>query len=412
VNQEDPRMKFKVAKRDLDTALRVVSHTVAAGSGDISCHYLFRAKSENRVEVLAYNGRVFSSCPMPAAFEGETGKPFTVEAKRVNMLLEALRDDSVLDFSDNGAGEITVGAGRGEVTLSGLDPQRFPFWDDILGTKATKTASIAAERLSAAIAHSKTFIFEDDAKTPQFCVAEVRDGCLLSTDLVAVSIVKMGGLENSALRIFGKDSAPILSFLGTFKVKPEKTTEKTEEGKPADGKTEAAVEPEVEIWESEKAMFLKRGDGAVFGESKFDKRFPDFKVDWEAKDDYWVEIAKDEVKSATKFLSSGAAQEDTTLRFQIRPGKVVFTMKSATNGKPMSYDLPVETQGQRDEIENELPESGFAVSSDYILRLLGACVGDKVRFGIAKRDKWGWIRVQDERGPDRYVTTVTWKKIA
>jgi DNA polymerase III sliding clamp (beta) subunit (PCNA family) len=384
-----------------------VSHTVAAGTGDISGHYLFRAKNENRVEVLAYNGRVFSSCPMPAAFTGETGKPFTVEAKRVNTLLGALKDDAVLDFSDNGSGEITVGAGRGEITLSGLDPQRFPFWDDILETKSTKTASISAERIAAAISHSKTFIFEDDAKTPQFCVAEVRDGCLLSTDLVAVSIVKMGGLENSSLRIFGKDSAAILSFLGTFKAKSEKA-EKTEEGKP----TPEVVEPEVEIWENEKAMFLKRGDGAVFGESKFDKRFPDFKVDWTAEDDYWVELTKDEVKSAVGFLSSGAAQEDTTLRIQIRPGKVVFSMKSSANGKPMSYDLPVESQGQKEKIESELPESGFAVSNVYILRLLGACVGDKVRFGIAKRKDWGWIRVQDERGPDHYVTTVTWKKIA
>ena len=60
----------------------------------------------------------------------------------------------------------------------------------------------------------------------------------------------------------------------------------------------------------------------------------------------------------------------------------------------------------------DLPEGGFPVSNLYILSLLGACVGTTVKFGVARRGKGGWIRVQDDRGPDTFLTTVGWLKVA
>jgi len=277
-------MNLVVAKRDLESALKVVSHTVSMGGSDISSHYLFRQLSPKTLEVLSYNGRVFSSCPVVAAFEGDDGKSFTVEAKRVHWLLEAVPDDAVLKISHNGTGEVSVSTARGKNIFASLDPDLFPYWDENLKGSG-KTATIASERLNAALTHAKSFIYGDDAKSPQLCVAEFRKGCLFSTDQMAVSIVKVDGMEESEIRIFGKDAAAVVAFLSTFK----KGTSPVEKSEKSDEKAKPESEV-VEIWESEKAMYLRRKDGAVFGEARSTNRFPDLTVDWASEDDHWVDL--------------------------------------------------------------------------------------------------------------------------
>lgn len=394
-------MNLVVAKRDLESALKVVSHTVSMGGGDISSHYLFRQSAPRAMEVLSYNGRVFSSCPVVAAFEGDDGKSFTVEAKRVHWLLEAVPDDAVLKISHNGSGEVAISTARGKNIFASLDPDLFPYWDEVL-KGSVKTATVSSERLNAALTHAKSFIYGDEAKSPQLCVAEFRKGCLFSTDQMAVSIVKVAGMEESEVRIFGRDAASVVSFLSTFKTKgaPEKSDEK--------GKVEADL---VEVLENDKAMFLRRKDGAVFGESKFTGRFPDLTVDWNSEDDHWVDLPKSEVASAVKFLAAGAKWEDTVLRVDVQPGLVALSMTSAS-GKPISLDVKVIAQGSRSEEAPTLPEGGFPVHNSYIMNLLTSCTGETVRFGITKKGKGGWIRVRDSRGEDIYLTTVAWLKTA
>lgn len=378
-------MNFSVSKRDLDSALKVVSHTVSMGGSDISSHYLFRqtAPGSKTLEVLAYNGRVFSSCPVVASFE-EEGKPFTVEAKRVHYLLGAVADDAVLKVSSTGSGEVVIGAGKGKNVFASLDPDLFPYWDEVLGS-STKTATISADRLNSAFSHAKSFIYDQEAKAPHLCVAEFRKGCLYATDQMAVSIIKVDGMEESSIRIFGKDMGAVTAFLSTFK----------------DG--------DVEVMEDDRAMFLKRGDGAVFGESRYGSRFPDIAVDWSIEDDYWVDLPKSEVSNAIKFLAAGARWDDTLLRMSVGDDHMALSM-NATNGKRVTLEVKTLAMGTRGKDVPQLPEDGFPVSNVYVTNLLESHSSDTIRFGISKKGKGGWIRVKDERGKDIYLTTVAWLK--
>jgi len=404
-------MNFTVAKRDLEVALKVVSHTVSPGGTDISSHYLFRQAGPKTLELLSYNGRVFASCPVVAAFEGE-GKSFTIEAKRIRWLLDAVPDDAVLKIASNGSGEVVISTAKGKNVFASLDPELFPYWDEVL-KGCGKTATVSADRLNAAFTHAKSFIYGDESKAPSLCVAEFREGHLFSTDQMAVSIVKIAGMEESAIRVFGKeDSSALIAFLSTFKVKAEKASTisgEDEEKAPKPSEPEA----EVEVWECEKALFLKRKDGAVFGESKFASRFPDLTVNWGAlEDDHWVDLPKAEVMSAVKFLAAGAKWEDTVLKMDVRKKGVVVLSMTSANGKPISLEIQTKEQGARDEAVLALPDGGFPVSNTYLLNLLNSVSGDVVRFGITTKGKGGWIRVKDERGPDTYLTTVAWLKLA
>lgn len=376
-------MKIKVAKRDLETALKVVSNTVAMGGSDISAHYLFR-KTERGVEVLSYNGRVFSSCPISAQSEGE-GDSFTVEAKRIRFLLDAVAEDAVLEMSCNGT-ETQVSTGRGKNTFASLDPSLFPFWDEVLD-QSKKTAQVAADRLNAAFAHAKTFIYDQEAKAPHLCVAEFKKGCLYSTDQIAVSIIKVSGMEDSSIRVFNKDIASVISFLSTIKDK------------------------DVEVFEHDRALFFKRHDGAVFGESRYASAFPDIAVDWTIEDDHWVDIPKQDVASAVKFLASGARWDDTLLRMTINAAEksVVFSM-AAANGKPIAVEVKALEVGRKSDDVPELPSDGFPISNVYVSNLIERHSTETVRIRISRKGKGGWIRVRDERGEDTYLTTVAWLK--
>lgn len=399
-------MKIKVAKLDLEDALRVVSQTVS-GDDDISGHYLFRpSETPKRVEILSLNRRVFSMCPMVAEFlDEEDRKSFTVEAKRVSLLLEGLKSDSTITFASNG-GEVVVNAGRGKLSFSSLNPDTYPFWDEVFKNQAEKRAVLSAERLQAALGHAKRFIYNDESKSPQLCVTEIKSGQLYSTDLAAVSIIKMTGLEEATFRIFGTDLKAVGAYLSTFKTKKEEKKEGSAEAKTS------SPELDVEVWESEKALFLRRNDGAIFGESKFDKAFPNLVVDWNTTDDFKVKIAKEEVSSAAKFLRSAASYTDDVLKFDLTEDRLVFRMTPA-NGKKDSLEVEVPFLERWETSSPDrlaLPEGGFPVSNNYVIALLDACVGDTVQFGISRKAKTGWIRVEDKRGEDTYLTTVAWLK--
>lgn len=379
-------MIFNVSKRDLETAIKVVNNTVSLGGSDISSHYLFRQTEpgSKTLEILSYNGRVFSSCPVVASFE-EEGKPFTIEAKRVHALLEAVADDAVLKVEGSGAGETAISVGKSKQVFASLDPDLFPYWDTNLA-KATNPTTISAERLSAALAQSKAYVYDQEAKAPHLCVAEFRKGCLYATDQMAVSLIKFDGLDNTNIRIFGKDIGSVISFLSTFK------------------------DDSVEILEEDKAMFLKRKDGAIFGETRFASRFPDIAVDWNVEDDHWVDLPKGEAINAVKFLAAGAKWGDSLLKMTLDDKGFVTLSMSAANGKPITVEVKTLGQGKRSEDVPALPVEGFPVSNSYILKVWEQFSGETIRFGISKKGKGGWIRVKEERGKDLYLTTVAWFK--
>ncbi len=372
---------MNINSSDLEAALKVVRTTVGSSS-DISSHYVFRTLGEG-LEVLSYDGSGFSSCIVPHTKVEETVS-FTVEARRLHAILATVGANQVLDIivADSGVGIRTT---RGKpVPFYSLDPTLFPFWDDVL-SGAKLTVKVSADRLFAALTHAKQFIFDQESKAPHLCVAEFRKGILYSTDNAGVSLVKMPGMEASSLRVYVKDLRDVLSFLATAKG------------------------TDVELLESDRASFIRRADGAVFGETVFAHRFPDFPVDWSLEDDQSWSIFQEELLGSLKLLQSGAKTDEPRVRFQRVGDEVVISMTDPS-GKLMSQSIPMVEFVQREGGITDMPV--FAVADSYIIKLLNGNDNSKVTLGVTKREKGGWVRIRDVRGVDTYLTTIAWLKLA
>lgn len=375
---------MNINSSDLETALKVVRTTVGSSS-DISSHYVFRSREEG-LEVLSYDGSAFSSCLVPHTKVEETVS-FTVEARRLHAILGTVGANQVLDIivADSGVG---IRTSRGKpVPFYSLDPTLFPFWDDVL-SGAKLTVKVSADRLFAALTHAKQFIFDQESKAPHLCVAEFRKGILYSTDNAGVSLVKMPGMEASSLRVYVKDLGNVLSFLATAKGQ------------------------DVELLESDRASFIRRADGAVFGETVFAHRFPDFPVDWSLEDDQSWGIFQEELLGSLKLLQSGAKTDEPRVRFQRvgeGAGELVISMTDPS-GKLMSQSIPMVDFSQREGGITDMPV--FAVADSYIIKLLNGNDNSKVTLGVTKREKGGWVRIRDVRGVDTYLTTIAWLKLA
>lgn len=375
-------MNISINSTDLENALKVVRITVGSSS-DISSHYVFRAR-DGKLEVLSYDGRTFASCIVPHTATTEDAS-FTVEARRIHVLLDNVGANQALDVSTAEGGEVTVKAARGKVTFSSLDPSLFPYWDDVLAG-ARVTAKIAAERLHAAFATSRQFIFDQEARAPHLCVAEFRNGVLHSTDQMAVSLVKMPGTEECGLRVFVKDLPNVLAFLATAKG------------------------DDVEVLESDRASFIRRADGAVFGETVFAHRFPDINVDWALEDDQTWDLFQEELLAGIGLLQSGAKLDEPRVRFQRNGTTEVVLSMTSVGGKPLPLSIPLVDFKQKDGGVTDMPV--FAITDAYVSKMLNGNSNTKIRLGVTKKGAGGWVRLRDDRGPDTYLTTVAWLKNA
>ena len=372
---------MNINSTDLEIALKVVRVTVGTSS-DIASHYVFRSRG-GKLEVLSYDGRTFSSCFVPNTTTTEE-LSFTVEARRIHVLLDNVGANQPLELSYSEGGEVTVKASRGKVTFSSLDPSLFPYWDDVL-TGAASTATVGADRLHSALSNARQFIYDQESKNPALCVAEFRNGVLHSTDQMAVSLVKMPGMEACKLRVFVKDLPNVLSFLVTAKGE------------------------DVEILESDRASFLRRPTGAVFGEAVFAHRFPDINVDWALEDDQSWDIFQEELLAGIGFLQSGAKLDEPRVRFQRDENRVNLSMTSVS-GKALPLTIPLVEFKQKEGGVTEMPV--FAITDAYVSKILNGNGNTKVRLGVSKKGAGGWVRVRDDRGPDTYLTTVAWLKNA
>lgn len=376
-------MKFSVIKEELEVALKVASATVTTSGSDITTHYLFKPDDGHPgfVDIRSQNARVFSSTPLPVKYEDDSRVIFTIEAKRLNQLLGAIGVNHIqFDVSE---GEIKVTAGAGTNIFSSLDPNNFR-WEDLI-SQGTVTAKIPAKKLHDALNVAKQFVSDQEARTPQLCVAEFREGCLYSTDQAAVSVVRVQGMEKSKLRLHGKDIPPVLSFLATIKDKGE-----------------------VEIFECDRAVIFRREDEAIMGSMLFQARFPDLKVDWDIEDDHWWEMSKGEVETGIKFLSAGAEQEDTRLILEaISDTELKLRMKSLSK-KDISTKAKMFNRGDKTGTTSALPEGGFPLAYPYLTKVLSYYSEDKVKMGITAKNKGGWVRLRNTREGNDYLTILAW----
>ena len=382
-------MKIEVAKRDLEEALQVVSHSMSAGGGDLSTHFLFRVTPGEtaKAEVRTHSGRLYAGCPFVATVTESQFTAFTIEGKRLQSWMRSV-PDAVLVFEFDGK-NTTAKSPKGTQRFGSLDPQGFPHWDINLST-AKSTATLSAARLAEALGYCRRFASDEESRSPQLCVCEVCNGVMCSTDKIAGTYLTVRGLEESTMRVHVKDVAAVLSFLG-------------------------AISGTVEVLEHKHHTFFRRGDGAICGESRFLADFPRTRKPPVTDLHEWTFPVAD-LKSSIPFLVSGAEWEDTRLRFipsEQEDGTVMLSMLNTTG---VTTEVPVvcsEMKSGQDAVP--VPKDGFVVAHPSLVKVLAPYTEGNVRIGINPREKSGYLRVVETKEPeagqtegDQYVTIIAW----
>ena len=382
-------MRFKVAKQDLDSALQVVNASLSGSGTGIETHYVFRRTGPDDagkygISVLTNSGLISASCPLIVAVEDEgTATEFTVEGGRLKQFLDAV-PDTVLTFTfDDKDKETLVRAVRAKQSYPSLAPDFRYDWGELL-EEAKLTATVPAERLAGSLSYSRRFAAPENAKRPELSVCEVREGILYSTDQKGVTLVRMNGMAESNLRVHAKDVGGFLGFLSTC------------EGS------------DVEVLEHDRKLILRRHDGAVFAESRFEAEFPGFEVDMDEEDHHKWTLSKSDVVNGIKVLTSGSADKDNRLHLALgkEDGEVILSMVT-TNGKNTEY--PIQNV-EMDSIEDSppIPPEGFFIDHFCLSKVLSSWKDDEITLGSNVKGARGLTRVGVELNGDKYLTILAW----
>ena len=189
------------------------------------------------------------SVPVLAEGQAPAEVAWTVEAGRLGGLLRRVKDSTVTLSFDSSRSVSAVSVGSSDVEFVSLDPSAFPFWEHVF-PEASLTARLSAKRLASALRFSNRFTSNGETEKPELCVSEVHEGLLYSGDMKVVATVRVAGLESATFRVFCQHVRPLAKFLGS------------------------CGDDEVELLENEQALFVRRADGAVFGEAKYQFKFP------------------------------------------------------------------------------------------------------------------------------------------
>jgi len=380
-------MKMQVAKRDLEAALQVVTNSLNTSGSDISAHIVFRVQGDG-VELLTFAGRLISSAPVKCVVDAREAKAFTVEGARLIQWVGAVGDEAIDLNYDTEKKVVTAKAPKGAMEFQTLDPEGFPYWDAIW-PDVTEKATCKGDRLAAAVAYAKQFVFDKETKRPELCLIECRDGLISATDQKSITLVEVPGLSESALRIHKNDAPAVIRFLGT------------------------CGDTDVTLMEHDRYFIFKRADGAVFGETRFNAKYPPLVIDRDAENPIWWKVSTKEFLAAIPFLTSGAEKKDTRL-FVDRPdpdGPLRVGMKAMT-GSMMAIDVSVIESGKTGDpkVESDLPPGGFCVDFKDIEKVLGGWSQEAAIFGVHIRGTNGYVRFREERDGVDYTTVCAWLK--
>ena len=388
-------MKIEVAKQDLEAVFAVVASSLEASGKGISSHFLFRRREEDssKVEVLSYSNSVFSLCPLTARVSDSDFQEFTVEGKSLKGMVSCMADDKALTIEFDGS-QVSVQSSEGIATLPTKDPVKWLRWDKSF-KEAKHTVTMPAARLAEALKYASKFTADDNSKNLGLCLCEAMEGIIYATDKMSAAMLTVEGLDKSAMRIHSKDMSNILGFLSSIK-------------------------DDVEILEHEKAVFFRRGDGAIYGETRFDAVIPKFKRPSD-QDHYTWTVRKKDLERGIQFLAFAAEEKDDRLHFD-RPdsdGPVKMSMLSKTKTMA-SWDIEVLASESQDDAP-PFPDKGFVVSPFNLVEVLKLWKEDEATFGLNVRFdkdgnyKGGYIRFVSKKytddkgeGGDEYLSIVAW----
>ena len=370
-------MQILVAKNDLTAALQTAAIAMATAGGDFTSHFLFRAKGSH-AEVLTTNNRVFATVPFVCTVTGDLTETFTVEGWRLRQWLGGVADGTVtLDF--DGA-VVTARSGRGAIRYKSYDPSKFPLWDETL-EQAVQVAEVEAERLHSALAYAKLSISDQENRSPAISVMENKDGSLFATDQSVVAVIAVTGLDESKLRVHGKDAPDLLAFLSGQKGE------------------------KIKVLEHDRCLILQRTDGTLFGVARPTAGFPNLNIDRDAVEPTNFTINCADMIESIAQLSSAAAVDDRRIRFRYdaEDGKIVLSVASSADGEDALSIVCTDADGM-----DLIPDTGFVLSHVYISKIISHFGSETLRFGVNKKGRGGWVRFSHEKLGDKYLSVAVW----
>lgn len=248
-----------------------------------------------------------------------------------------------------------------------LDPKKYPYWDQTL-TSAKLVATVPASGLRRAFSWARLFVSEEESRRPDLCVFESKKGTIFATNQRGAALVTVPSMEKSTLRVHGKEAAALIGFLDTI----------------ADG--------DVEVLECDRALYLRRSDGAVFGEYRHNVTFPDnLKMGQITSDPQWWEVPVQDLDQSIQFLKSGADDKDNRLRFKEGPnGSVTLEMARVFGDTHAVQSVPCES-GSEEEAP-PLQKGGFLLDHIELKKVLAINEDETLRFGVHQRKRSGFVR--------------------
>jgi hypothetical protein len=310
-------MKIEISKNDLKETLDIANATLGSGS-DITSHFFFEKIGSEVFISTAEPPRLYSSIPLKhAKIEGDSS--FTVEGKRFLSAVNAVHGLLTITFDNS---QVTLTSAKGKADFSSLDPEAFPPWRDLLAQSKEET-SIVSNVLSETLNVTKPYSSVDDQRRPELCMVNFTKGKAFTCDGFGLAMAEHPLFEGLELKFHIKDVPAAAKFL-----------------KAHDGNN-------ISILKSDKAVFLKSEDGALFGMTALPYTMPNAVTEKYIEAFSWVprrvwRIKKDDFLSAIQFLSAGA--DETQLRVEfIHPESETLSpprlqMPSARNGV-LSYSL-------------------------------------------------------------------------
>lgn len=313
--------KIKVNPAVLAAAAKVSAVAVASSAPDITSHHLFRVRG-GKLELLSSTRSVFMGVAVDGAeFEGEP-ESFSFEARRLSALLESLGGKTTISFEVGPGGAVTVETPRGRNTFQGLDPATFPYWDDELSEATASAVTIETARLRQVLSDARSYVYDDQAKGPQYCVAEFREGLALATDQKSFFRTWLAGDPPLTFRINGRDMGAVVAAL-----------------------THAKGD-NINVLPHPKVTFFQ-ADNLVIGEMLVDVKFPPTpKAGSGVREGELAEGAErwkffvEEYREVAGLLASAARFDDYRLSFR-RKGTSIFLSMKTVGGKKTEIPLPL-----------------------------------------------------------------------
>lgn len=385
-------MKIIMKKSALEAALGVA--TIALGSGDdatLLTHYLFRYIAEtDKVSVLAYDGkRLLVEIPVLGARVEDvtTDSAFTVVGWRLRDWISPIKDGDeqlTLTLTDN---LVKASSKRSSGKMGTLNPKDWPYWDETF-KEARLVRKVTSSQLMHMLSYVKSFVSDQETRSPALTATEAKNGLLNATDSVGVAVVKSELLSDIEFRIHGKDISTVLAFLGL------KGSE------------------EVELREHDRCLFFVRNDGGIFGVSKWVHPFPLIKsinMDPESESKSWFSVHTNDLTDALKFLSAFAKKDDFRVNFKFKDGHIVLSMASGSGaGEDDRQEIEcVAHTGM--ELLKEKGRSQFTLSKSHLETVAASFANEVIKFRVELTPQNGCVAVyRTQDGGDVYLTVIAW----